>query len=52
MDEARTRATRGTGLGLAIVSHVIKEHQGSVWAEKSPLGGLSMNIKLPLWITH
>ncbi|EEW79138.1 conserved hypothetical protein [Haemophilus influenzae NT127] len=43
VDEARTRATGGTGLGLAIVSHVIK---------KSPLGGLSMNIKLPLWITH
>ena len=51
VDEARTRATGGTGLGLAIVSHVIKEHQGSVWAEKSPLGGLSMNIKLPLWIS-
>lgn len=51
VDEARTRATGCTGLGLAIVSHVIKEHQGSVWAEKSPLGGLSMNIKLPLWIS-
>ncbi len=51
VDEARTRATGGTGLGLAIVSNVIKEHQGSVWAEKSPLGGLSMNIKLPLWIS-
>ena len=50
VDEARTRTTGGTGLGLAIVSNVINEHQGKVWAEKSPLGGLAVTIKLPLWI--
>ena len=51
VDETRTRTTGGTGLGLAIVSNVIKEHQGKVWAEKSPLGGLAVTIRLPLWIS-
>ncbi len=52
MDETRTRTTGGTGLGLAIVSNVIKEHQGKVWAEKSPMGGLAVTIRLPLWISN
>ena len=52
VDETRTRTTGGTGLGLAIVSNVIQEHQGKVWAEKSPLGGLTVTIRLPLWISH
>ena len=52
VDETRTRTTGGTGLGLAIVSNVIKEHQGKVWAEKSPLGGLAVTIRLPLWISN
>ena len=51
VDKTRTRTTGGTGLGLAIVSNVIKEHQGKVWAEKSPLGGLAVTIRLPLWIS-
>lgn len=51
VDEARTRTTGGTGLGLAIVSNVVNEHQGSVWAEKSHLGGLAITISLPLWVT-
>ena len=52
VDETRTRTTGGTGLGLAIVSNVIQEHQGKVWAEKSPLGGLAVTIQLPLWISN
>ena len=49
VDETRTRSTGGTGLGLAIVANVINEHQGKVWAEQSPLGGLAVIIQLPLW---
>ena len=52
VDETRTRTTGGTGLGLAIVSNVVQEHQGKVWAEKSPLGGLAVTIRLPLWISN
>lgn len=49
VDEARTRTTGGTGLGLAIVASVVNEHQGRVYACKSPLGGLRVSIELPLW---
>ena len=52
VDETRTRTTGGTGLGLAIVSNVIQEHQGKVWAEKSPMSGLAVTIQLPLWISN
>ena len=52
MDETQTITTGGTGLGLAIVSNVVHEHQGKVWAEKSPLGGLAVTIRLPLWISN
>lgn len=46
----RARQTGGTGLGLAIVADAVEYHHGSVYAEKSPLGGLRVNIRLPLWI--
>ncbi|PJG83932.1 envelope stress sensor histidine kinase CpxA [Caviibacterium pharyngocola] len=52
VDEARTRETGGTGLGLAIVANVVKEHQGTVWAAQSHLGGLRVVIRLPLWISQ
>ncbi|ABR74152.1 integral membrane sensor signal transduction histidine kinase [Actinobacillus succinogenes 130Z] len=48
VDEARTRTTGGTGLGLAIVVNTIQQHQGKVWAEKSPFGGLRIVMELPL----
>lgn len=50
VDEARTRETGGTGLGLAIVENAIQQHKGSVKAMKSVMGGLRVEIKLPLWI--
>lgn len=49
VDEARTRQTGGTGLGLAIVANAVQHHQGSVTASKSPMGGLRIEIVLPLW---
>ncbi|WP_101775218.1 envelope stress sensor histidine kinase CpxA [Pasteurella oralis] len=50
VDETRTRETGGTGLGLAIVANVVKEHHGAVWASASHLGGLCVNLRIPLWI--
>lgn len=50
VDTARTRSTGGVGLGLAIVSNAIQQHQGKVWAEKSVLGGLRVNIRIPLYL--
>lgn len=48
VDEHRTKINEGAGLGLALVQSTIQTHQGEVWAEKSPLGGLRINIKLPV----
>ncbi len=38
----------GTGLGLAIAKRVIESHGGSIRASNVPLGGLCVNIELPL----
>ncbi|WP_373777570.1 envelope stress sensor histidine kinase CpxA [Glaesserella sp.] len=48
--EDRARQTGGTGLGLSIVANAVQQHQGSVSAEKSPIGGLRVKIQLPLWV--
>jgi two-component system sensor histidine kinase BaeS len=48
VDSSRSRVTGGTGLGLAICKNIIEAHLGEITAEKSPLGGLQINIKLPL----
>ncbi|MFC0322340.1 envelope stress sensor histidine kinase CpxA [Gallibacterium melopsittaci] len=49
VDTARTRESGGFGLGLAIVANTVKQHQGSIHAHRSELGGLSVKIHLPLW---
>lgn len=36
----------GSGLGLAIVSDLVREYQGSLALERSPLGGLAAIVKL------
>jgi len=38
----------GTGLGLAIARGLVQAHRGRIWAEPSPLGGVSVQIRLPL----
>ncbi|MDH2998604.1 two-component system sensor histidine kinase CpxA [Pasteurellaceae bacterium LFhippo2] len=49
VQEDRARHTGGTGLGLAIVLNAVQYHKGEVFAERSPLGGLRVTMKLPLW---
>jgi two-component system, OmpR family, sensor histidine kinase BaeS len=38
----------GAGLGLAIARGLIQAHRGMIWAEPSPLGGVSVQFRLPL----
>lgn len=45
---ARDRHTGGTGLGLAITENAIRQHSGRITAQRSMLGGLCMEISLPL----
>jgi signal transduction histidine kinase len=40
--------TTGAGLGLAIARGLIQAHHGRIWAEPSPLGGVSIRIALPV----
>ncbi|GAB5387427.1 MAG: hypothetical protein Alpg2KO_03950 [Alphaproteobacteria bacterium] len=48
VDEARGRDTGGSGLGLAIVKSIVDAHNGKIRAGSSPLGGLRVDIMLPL----
>lgn len=43
-----TKRVDGTGLGLAIVKQMVKEHQGTIAAGKSFLGGAKLVVTLPL----
>jgi signal transduction histidine kinase len=42
------RSVAGAGLGLAIARGLVQAHQGRIWAEPSPLGGVSVQIRLPV----
>jgi signal transduction histidine kinase len=42
------RSSAGAGLGLAIARGLVQAHRGRIWAEPSPLGGVSVQIRLPL----
>jgi signal transduction histidine kinase len=46
--EARARGIAGTGLGLYIARQIIAAHGGSIRAETTPGGGLTIHIALPL----
>ena len=43
-----TSKKSGTGLGLALVQKIIVFHNGRVTIGKSPLGGASFQVALPL----
>jgi two-component system sensor histidine kinase CpxA len=46
-DQARARESGGYGLGLAIAQRSVSLHQGRIWAENHPDGGLSLSVLLP-----
>lgn len=48
VENSRNRKTGGAGLGLAIASAIVAAHQGSINATESDLGGLKIEIKIPL----
>ena len=47
-DAARTRTSGGSGLGLSICQALVNAHGGQISAHPSPLGGVRMQIQLPL----
>ena len=48
VESSRSRAAGGSGLGLAICKNIVDAHDGSIRAQPSPSGGLSVIIELPL----
>ncbi len=47
-DESRSRETGGTGLGMTLMNSIVEAHSGSMNIARSELGGLKLEIKLPL----
>jgi two-component system sensor histidine kinase BaeS len=47
-DPSRSRETGGSGLGLAIAEQIIHAHNGRIWAEETPGGGLTVRFTLPV----
>ncbi|MEW5836800.1 MAG: ATP-binding protein, partial [Pseudomonadota bacterium] len=48
VEHSRNRASGGSGLGLAIAQRIATAHGGTLAASPSPLGGLRMELRLPL----
>ncbi len=45
---ARSHSDEGSGLGLAICKKIVEAHDGALTAQLSPLGGLWIQVTLPL----
>jgi two-component system sensor histidine kinase CpxA len=45
---ARDRHSGGTGLGLAITENAVRQHNGTITASRSSLGGLKVSLILPI----
>ena len=50
VEASRNRSTGGAGLGLAICRNIAEAHGGTLQARPSPLGGIWMEIALPLML--
>jgi two-component system sensor histidine kinase BaeS len=48
LDASRQRGTEGSGLGLSIARSIIERHNGKIWAENNPDGGLRVKFTLPV----
>ncbi len=47
-DRSRSRETGGSGLGMSIMNAVVAMHKGDFTLRKSSLGGLAIDIRLPI----
>ena len=47
-DESRSRETGGTGLGMTLMKSIVEAHGGELAIGPSELGGLKLEIRLPL----
>ncbi len=48
LDEARTIEDSGSGLGLTIARDIIRRHGGDILLGDSPLGGLRVDVTMPV----
>ncbi|MBX9686973.1 MAG: HAMP domain-containing protein [Candidatus Obscuribacterales bacterium] len=49
LESSRSREYGGSGLGLAICKTIVESHGGSIVAGLSDLGGLKIEVKLPIY---
>ncbi len=48
VDTRLTREVNGLGLGLTICKHIVKLHDGLIWAESCQAGGSAFHVRLPV----